>query len=754
MNGGGTIRVGVLHSTSGPMALEESLLRDAILMEIAQANAAGGLLGATIEPVVLDPASDWMAYRDMAHAMLHEQGVAAIFGCWTSASRKTVLPVVEQADSLLFYPVQYEGEEQSRNIFYLGATPNQQAIPAAEFMMSAGAGAFSRFFFIGTDYVYPRTTNRVLKSFLTAKGLPAETFPELYVPFEHRDWSMELAALRVFRALGRCAVISTINGDSNLGFYRALRRAGFDADDVPVMAFSVSEAELQSVDPSDVDGHYACWSYFMSHPAAENAAHLAAWRNYAGDRPVIAPMEAAIVGFRMWCQAVKQAQTTATHAVRQFMYGQSVANLSGTRTVMNVNHHTAKPVFIGKVNRHRQFDIVWQAPTPVTGDPWAASALIADARATSAQRDLLDALPTPLLVLDRGGTVRYRSASTQRYFGADIGAADLAAIREVAKRLEQEPDSNLPEITLRDPTGRQRHMTVAARRMVFAGDDAQLLSLADVTYSREMEEQLRLANEELRKATAIAQAADHAKSEFLAMMSHELRTPLNAIIGFSEVIHTELFGPVGRGDYKAYAGDIMRSGHHLLAIINDVLDFAKADAGRMDLADEEVHLAKLIQSAARLLRQQADGAGLHLLLDLDDAPLLIRADSRRLRQVLINLIGNAIKFTPPGGRIDISARLVERETRIEVRDTGVGIPEQDLPQVLEPFRQGDRSHGRRHGGTGLGLPICDRLIRLHGGSLILQSKPGRGTSVTIRLPADRLIATDAPMGEAGRAAHG
>jgi signal transduction histidine kinase len=297
-------------------------------------------------------------------------------------------------------------------------------------------------------------------------------------------------------------------------------------------------------------------------------------------------------------------------------------------------------------------------------------------------------------------------------------------------------------------------MTVAARRMVFAGDDAHLLSLADVTYSREMEEQLRLANEELRKATAIAQAADHAKSEFLAMMSHELRTPLNAIIGFSEVIHTELFGPVGRGDYKAYAGDIMRSGHHLLAIINDVLDFAKADAGRMDLADEEVHLAKLIQSAARLLRQQADGAGLHLLLDLDDAPLLIRADSRRLRQVLINLIGNAIKFTPPGGRIDISARLVERETRIEVRDTGVGIPEQDLPQVLEPFRQGDRSHGRRHGGTGLGLPICDRLIRLHGGSLTLQSKPGRGTSVTIRLPADRLIATDAPMGEAGRAAHG
>jgi urea transport system substrate-binding protein len=747
------IRIGVLHSTSGAMALEETLLRDAILMEVERVNRAGGLLGVPVEPIVLDPASDWMAYRDMAHAMIHDHGVAAIFGCWTSASRKTVLPVVEEADSLLFYPVQYEGEEQSRNIFYLGATPNQQAIPAVEYMMSAAAGAYSRFFFIGTDYVYPRTTNRILKSFLNAKGLAADAFPELYAPFEHADWSAELEALRAFRAGGRCAVISTINGESNLGFYRALRQAGFAAEDTPVMAFSVSEAELESLDPADVGGHYACWSYLMSHPAAENATHLAAWRVFAGDRPVNDPMEAAIIGFRMWGQAVTEAGTAATAAVRQFMYGQSVTNLSGTRTVMNVNHHTAKPVFIGRVGRDRQFHMVWEAPKPVTGDPWAAAGMIAEARATSAQRDLLDALPTPLLVLDRAGTVRYRSASTQRYFGAEIGDAELAAIRDVARRLAQEPDSHLAEISVRDPSGRQRHMRVAARRMVFAGEEAQLLSLADVTRSREVEEQLRLANEELREATAVAQAADHAKSEFLAMMSHELRTPLNAIIGFSEVIHTELFGPVGRADYKGYAGDIMRSGQHLLSIINDVLDFAKADAGKMILAEEEVPVAKLLQSATRLLRHQADSSGVRLVLDLDEAPYIVRADGRRLRQVLINLIGNAVKFTPSGGRVDVIARLVDRQTVLEIRDTGIGIREQDLPHVIEPFRQAGRSQSRRHGGTGLGLPICDRLVRLHGGVLTLRSTLGHGTTATITLPGERLVAAAVPEDE-GRLARG
>ena len=500
-----TIRIGALHSSSGTMALAETSLRDVLMMEVARINAAGGLLGRQLEVVALNPDSDWMAYRDMAHALIHEHQVAAIFGCWTSISRKSVLPVVEDADCLLLYPMQYEGEEQSRNIFYFGATPNQQAIPALEYMMSPAGGAFSRFFFLGTDYVYPHTTNRVLKSFLEAAGLVAANFPEQYVPFGHCEWDKEIAALKQFYAQGRGVVISTLNGASNLSFYKAMRKAGFPADELPIMAFSVSEAELQALDPEDVAGHYACWGYFMSHPSPQNAAFIAAWRAYAKDeRPIYQPMESTAVSLRMWCKAVTEAGTTATKPVRQFMYGQSEAALCGGNYLMGVNHHVDMRVFIGRATRERQFALVWEAPRAIPGDPWAAATIIADTRAANAQRDLLEALPTPLIVLDAHGEARYRSASTHKYFGSSIGKASLAAIREVARHLEDDDeevapgDEHLHEITVRNPHGRTHYMTVAVRRMVFGGDDARILSLADVTHSRRIEDELREANEQLQ----------------------------------------------------------------------------------------------------------------------------------------------------------------------------------------------------------------------------------------------------------------
>jgi urea transport system substrate-binding protein len=499
------IRIGALHSTSGTMALAETSLRDVLLMEAARVNAAGGVLGRPVEVITRNPGSDWMAYRDMAHELIRDHEVAALFGCWTSISRKSVLPVVEDADRLLFYPMQYEGEEQSRNIFYFGATPNQQAIPALEYMMSPAGGAFSRFFFIGTDYVYPRTTNRVLKSFLDATGLAAGNFPEYYVPFGHSDWSGEIAALREFYAQGRGVIISTINGESNLSFYHAIREAGLPAEELPIMAFSVSEAELQALAPEDVAGHYACWGYFMSHPSAENAAFIAAWRDYAKDqRPIYQPMESTAIGFRMWCKAVTEAGTTATKPVRQFMYGQTETALCGGRYLMDVNHHVDMRVFIGRATTERQFEVVWEAPRPIPGDPWAAATIIADTRAANAQRDLLEALPTPLIVLDAHGEARYRSASTHKYFGSTIGKVSLAAIQEVARRLESEIDSgeqsdeHLHEITVRNPHGRTHYMTVAVRRMVFGGGDAHILSLADVTHIRRIENELREANERLQ----------------------------------------------------------------------------------------------------------------------------------------------------------------------------------------------------------------------------------------------------------------
>jgi urea transport system substrate-binding protein len=524
------IRIGILHSASGTMALNETSLRDVILMEVDRVNAAGGLLGRRIDAIALDPASDWSLYRDMAHALVHEHGVAAIFGCWTSISRKSVLPVIEQADNLLFYPMQYEGEESSANVFYLGATPNQQAIPALEFLMSAAGGAHTRFFFVGTDYVYPRTTHRVLRSFLQARGLEIAAFPEHYVPFGHHEWRSEMAALQRFRAEGRGAVISTLNGDSNLSFYRAARQAGLRADDTPIMALSVSEAELQWLDPDDIAGHYACWDYFMAQPGAGNQAFVEAWHRRVGvDRPVYAPMASAVLGFRLWCKAVAAAGTTATRSVRQFMLGQSETALNGHPAVMGVNHHVGIAVSVGRATRDRQFEVVWHVPRPIAGDPWAAANIIADAAAANAQRDLLDALPTPLIVLDDAGSVRYRSASTYEHFGAEIGAAQLEALRQVVARLEgddaaQTADGPLPEITLQDTRGRTRHMTVAVRRMLFSGDPAHLFSLSDVSYIRDIEERLRSLNEELQRlATTDPLTGASNRREFVTAVNSQLR---------------------------------------------------------------------------------------------------------------------------------------------------------------------------------------------------------------------------------------
>jgi urea transport system substrate-binding protein len=512
------------------MALNETSLRDVLLMEIDRVNGAGGLLGKQLEPVVRDPRSDWMSYRDLAHTMIYEDGVEVMFGCWTSLSRKSVLPVVEEADILLFYPMQYEGEEQSRNIFYLGAPPNQQAIPAVEYLMSPEGGAFDRFFLIGTDFIYPRTTNGFLKSFLRAKGLPDASFPEAYYPFEHTDWSATTESLRNFRAGGRGVVLSTLNGISKQSFYRAVRLSGFSPADLPILDFSISEAELQVLDPIDVAGHFGCWGYFMSHPAPENAAFIETWHRFTKDptRPVYDPMEAAVVGFRMWCKAVTEAGTTETRTVRQFMYGQSVTSLTGGTCVMGVNHHVNMTLFVGRAGTDRQFEIVWQAPRPVFGDPWAATHLIADATATTAQRDLLDALPTPLIVLGLDGSVRYRSTSTHDYFGATIAPQHLRALLDVADHIPfqqfRSSQTTLPEIALNDNYGRRRNLTVSARRMVFAGEEAYLLSFSDVTHVREVEAQLRLLNTELhRLATTDPLTGLTNRREFLTAVQNELR---------------------------------------------------------------------------------------------------------------------------------------------------------------------------------------------------------------------------------------
>ncbi len=377
-----TIKVGVLHSLSGTMAISETVLKDTILMEIDAQNAKGGLLGKKLEAVVVDPASNWPLFAEKTRQLISKDKVSVIFGCWTSVSRKSVLPVVEELNGLLFYPVQYEGEELSKNVFYTGAAPNQQAIPAVEYLMSKDGGSAKRFVLLGTDYVYPRTTNKILRAFLHSKGVKDEDIMEEYTPFGHSDYQSIIAKIKKFSAEGKkTAVVSTINGDSNVPFYKELGNQGLKATDVPVVAFSVGEEELRGVDAKPLVGHLAAWNYFMSIKNPTNDAFIKQWSEYAKakgiaghkDKPLTNdPMEASVIGFNMWVQAVTKAKSTDTDKVIAAMAGQTYKAPSGIMSMMDPkNHHLHKSVFIGEIKPDGQFNVVWKTPGPVKAQPWS-----------------------------------------------------------------------------------------------------------------------------------------------------------------------------------------------------------------------------------------------------------------------------------------------------------------------------------------------------------------------------------------------
>ena len=363
------IKVGVLHSLSGSMAISETTLKDAMLMLIEQQNTKGGLLDCELEAVVVDPASDWPLFAEKARELLTVNEVDVIFGNWTSVSRKSVLPVIEELNGLLFYPVQYEGEESSKNVFYTGAAPNQQAIPATDYFLEELG--VEKFALLGTDYVYPRTTNNILESYLTDKGFAADDIFVNYTPFGQSDWATIVADVVALGEDGKqVGVISTINGDANIGFYKELAAAGISADDIPVVAFSVGEEELSGLDTSNLVGHLAAWNYFQSAESEANTDFISAWKAFAGEERVTNdPMEAHFIGFNMWVNAATEAGTTDVDAVRSAMYGQEYPNLTGGTAVMLPNHHLAKPVLIGEIQADGQFDIISQT-IEVPGDAW------------------------------------------------------------------------------------------------------------------------------------------------------------------------------------------------------------------------------------------------------------------------------------------------------------------------------------------------------------------------------------------------
>jgi len=367
-----TIKVGVLHSLSGTMAISETTLKDTVLMMIDAQNKKGGLLGKKLQAVVVDPASDWPLFAEKAAQLLEKDKVAVTFGCWTSVSRKSVLPVFEKDNGLLFYPVQYEGEESSKNVIYTGAAPNQQAIPAVDYLMKDVM--VKRWVLEGTDYVYPRTTNKILEAYLLAKGVKPEDISINYTPFGFSDWQSRVAAIKKFGSAGKkTAVVSTINGDANVPFYKELGNQKVSAEDIPVVAFSVGEEELSGLDAKPLVGHLAAWNYFESIKTPANTAFINEWHTFIKNpkRTTNDPMEATYIGFNLWVKAVTKAQSTDVEKVLAALVGTETPNLTGGMAKVLPNHHITKPVFIGEVKADGQFNIVSKSPGLVAGDAWS-----------------------------------------------------------------------------------------------------------------------------------------------------------------------------------------------------------------------------------------------------------------------------------------------------------------------------------------------------------------------------------------------
>ena len=354
------------------MASSETTLKDTVLMMIDEQNKKGGLLGKKLEPVVVDPASNWPLFAEKTRELLSKHKVDVIFGCWTSVSRKSVLPVIEELNGLMFYPVQYEGEESSKNVFYTGAAPNQQAIPAVDYLMKEIG--VKRWVLAGTDYVYPRTTNKILEAYLKGKGVSDKDIMINYTPFGHSDWQSIVSDIKKFGSAGKkTAVVSTINGDANVPFYKELGNQGISAENIPVVAFSVGEEELSGIDTKPLVGHLAAWNYFMSVEDKSNSAFIKEWHKFIKNNKRVTndPMEAHYIGFNMWVKAVEKAKSTKTDDVVKAIVGVKVPNLTGGSAEMLENHHITKPVLIGEIQEDGQFAVVWQTDGLVAGDAWS-----------------------------------------------------------------------------------------------------------------------------------------------------------------------------------------------------------------------------------------------------------------------------------------------------------------------------------------------------------------------------------------------
>ncbi|MEG4283519.1 urea ABC transporter substrate-binding protein [Microcoleus sp. A006_D1] len=786
------IEIGVLHSLTGTMSISEISVKDATLLAVEEINAAGGVLGRPLKAVIEDGASDLQTFAQKAKQLLLESQVKVVFGCWTSASRKAVLPAFEQSSGLLFYPVQYEGLEQCPNIFYTGAAPNQQIVPGVNYLLAQGK---RKIFLLGSDYIFPRTANRIVKAQLAALG--GELAGEVYLPLGSRDVDEAIAHIV---AVKPDAILNTLNGDSNVAFFLRLREAGLKPEDLPVMSVSIAEEEVRAIGPSNIAGHLVVWNYFQTVDTAENRKFVKAYKaRYGENRVTDDPIEAAYLGVYLWKQAVEKAGSTDMVKVRAAAKNIEFAAPSGKVKIDAQTQHTWKTVRIGKVRPDGQIEEIWNSGTPVQPDPflknypWAAA--LAPRQISLGSRASLIGLFVILVLITwmAVGVGWMGSVEMQNYLLA-IEAASAAGAPESAMAVLVQQTLAVASRTqhlllgalvlssiagifacgsvsaiirnlglLRETAQLMASGDLTARSPVVSNDAIGVLSSALNTMAQQIssllkglevrQRQLEERSGELEVAKNAAEAANRAKSTFLANMTHELRTPLNAIIGYSELLQEEAI-ELGEEEFVMDLASINMAGKQLLNIISDILDISKIEAGKMTLFLETFEVLNLVEQVVTTVQPLVGKNGNTLSVNCDPNIGTIYSDFSKLRQALLNLASNAAKFTDRG-KITINVWKEEREVLpadnseelsatpsrrensaivFQVIDTGIGMTDDQVSRLFGAFSQADDSTTRRYGGTGLGLTISRKFCQMMGGDITVESEFDCGSTFTIRLP--------------------
>lgn len=788
------IEIGVLHSLTGTMSISEISVKDATLLAVEEINASGGVLGCPLQVVIEDGASDLQTFAQKAKQLLQEYKVAVVFGCWTSASRKAVLPVFEHLNGLLFYPVQYEGLEQSPNIFYTGAAPNQQIIPGVDYLL---AQSKRKIFLLGSDYIFPRTANQIVKAQLVASG--GELAGEVYLPLGSREVD---AAIAHIVAVKPDAILNTLNGDSNIAFFRHLREAGLTADKLPVMSVSVAEEEVRAIGAENIAGHLTVWNYFQTLDTPENQQFVKAYKTkYGKNRVTDDPIEAAYLGVYLWKQAVEKAGSTEVAKVREAAKNIEFAAPSGKVKIDAQTQHIWKTARIGKVRSDGQIEEIWNSGTPVRPDPflknypWAAAftprQLAVGTRASliglfailvliawmavgagwigaEQMKDYLlgiqSASSPGAAVPDEAMAVLVQQtlavvSRTQRWLMAALvlssiaGIVGLVSVSSIIRNLG----------LLREAAELMASGDLTARSPVVSNDAIGVLSYTLNTMAQQISsllnglevrsQQLEERSRELEVAKNAAEAANRAKSTFLANMTHELRTPLNAIIGYSELLQEEAL-ELDREEFVMDLASINIAGKQLLNLISDILDISKIEAGKVTLFLETFEISNLLSEVVTTVQPQSAKNGNILSVNCDSNVSTMYADCSKVRQALLNLASNAVKFTADG-KITInvwqeqgvpweadnseSSEIESPECErlwivFQVTDTGIGMTEDQVSRLFGAFAQADDSTTRRYGGTGLGLTISRKFCQMMGGDISVDSEFEQGSTFTIRLP--------------------